>query len=79
MIVNALLFGDPSPSLRWRAAIELEGASDADEDVTAWRAETDASPQVRVAPATRRRPNAVRWLPVISSASSPTSATTAAS
>lgn len=65
MIVNALLFADPSPSLRRRAAIELQGASDADEDVTAWRAETDASPQVRLLLdrlAAERRPLATGYL-----------------
>ena len=39
--MNALLLGDPSPSLRWRAAIELGGATDDDDDVKAWRAEAD--------------------------------------
>lgn len=44
--MNALLLGDPSPSLRWRAAVELDGASD-DEDVKAWRAEIDESAEAR--------------------------------
>jgi len=44
--MNALLLGDPSPSLRWRAAVELEGANDDDEEVRAWRASIDASAEV---------------------------------
>ena len=44
---HPLLFGDPSPSLRWRAAIELDGARDDDDDVSAWRAEIDASEEIR--------------------------------
>jgi hypothetical protein len=47
--LTALLFGDPSPSLRWRAAVELEGAGDDDHEVAAWRADIDGSPDVRVA------------------------------
>lgn len=43
--MNALLLGDPSPSLRWRAAVELEGLDD--EDVQAWQAEIAGSPPVR--------------------------------
>jgi hypothetical protein len=42
-----LLLGDPSPSLRWRAAVELEDAPDNDAEVEAWRAEIDLSPDVR--------------------------------
>jgi hypothetical protein len=45
--VNALLLGDPSPSLRWRTAIELEGAGDDDDEVEAWRASIDESEEVR--------------------------------
>jgi hypothetical protein len=45
--MNALLLGDPSPSLRWRAAIELDGASENDEEVAAWRAELDGSEELR--------------------------------
>jgi hypothetical protein len=45
--VNALLYADPSPSLRWRTAVELEGASETDADVAAWRAEIDRSDAVR--------------------------------
>ena len=45
--MNSLLLGDPSPSLRWRAAIELDGATEADDDVKAWRAEIDNSEVVR--------------------------------
>ncbi len=47
MIMNALLLGDPSPSLRLRAAVELDGAAADDEDVIAWRAELGASEPVR--------------------------------
>jgi hypothetical protein len=43
----ALLLGDPSPSLRWRAAVELDGAPEDDAEVVAWRAEIDGSPSVR--------------------------------
>lgn len=39
----SLLFGDPNPSLRWRAALELDDAGDSDLDVMAWRAEVDRS------------------------------------
>lgn len=35
--MNALLYGDPSPSLRWRASVELDGATEHDDDVKAWR------------------------------------------
>jgi hypothetical protein len=45
--MNALLYGDPSPSLRWRAAIELDGATEDDDEVKTWRAEIDSSPAVR--------------------------------
>lgn len=45
--MNSLLLGDPSPSLRWRAAVELDGASQDDDDVKAWRAEIDSSETVR--------------------------------
>jgi hypothetical protein len=45
--MNTLLLGDPSPSLRWRAAVELEGATDDDDDVKAWQGEIAASPAVR--------------------------------
>lgn len=47
LIMNALLLGDPSPSLRLRAAVELEGVPDDDEDVRAWRAELAGSGPVR--------------------------------
>jgi hypothetical protein len=47
MIMNALLLGDPSPSLRLRAAVELEGVAEDDPDVGAWRAELGASGPVR--------------------------------
>ena len=45
--MNTLLLGDPSPSLRWRAAIELDGATEGDDDVKAWRGEIDNSELVR--------------------------------
>ena len=45
--MNALLLGDPSPSLRWRAAVELDVATDDDSDVKVWRAEIDGSEDVR--------------------------------
>ncbi|MGW6198697.1 hypothetical protein ACWF0M_21290 [Kribbella sp. NPDC055110] len=45
--MNTLLLGDPSASLRWRAAVELEGAADHDDDVKAWRDEIAASPAVQ--------------------------------
>ena len=45
--MNTLLFGDPSPSLRWRAAVELDGASEDDDDVRRWRGEIDGSETVR--------------------------------
>ena len=46
MNIGTLLLGDPSPSLRWRAARELEGATDEDAEVTAWRTEIDLSTEV---------------------------------
>ncbi|MFI7065302.1 hypothetical protein ACIBL3_30205 [Kribbella sp. NPDC050124] len=46
MNVGTLLLGDPSPSLRWRAARELEGANDDDAEVKAWRAEIDGSTEI---------------------------------
>ncbi|MFI5695618.1 hypothetical protein ACIA58_27450 [Kribbella sp. NPDC051586] len=46
MNLSTLLLGDPSPSLRWRAARELEGANDDDAEVAAWRAEIDQSAEV---------------------------------
>jgi hypothetical protein len=48
MNIGTLLLGDPSPSLRWRAARELEGANDSDEEVAAWRTEIDRSAEVAV-------------------------------
>jgi hypothetical protein len=44
---TTLLLGDPSPSLRWRTAVELEGAPDHDDEVKAWRGEIDSSPDAR--------------------------------
>ncbi|RZT07933.1 hypothetical protein EV649_7864 [Kribbella sp. VKM Ac-2569] len=46
MNLGTLLLGDPSPSLRWRAARELEGAADDDAEVTAWRTEIDRSAEI---------------------------------
>jgi hypothetical protein len=48
----ALLFGDPSPSLRWRAATELEDATDDDPEVARWRAQIDSSAEVQALLAT---------------------------
>ncbi|WP_405064378.1 hypothetical protein OG474_22740 [Kribbella sp. NBC_01505] len=48
MTITTLLLGDPSPSLRWRAARELDGAPDDDAEVIAWRAEIDRSPEIAV-------------------------------
>jgi hypothetical protein len=42
-----LLYGDPSPALRWRTAVELDGASDDDAEVMAWRAASEASDEIR--------------------------------
>ncbi len=47
LIMNALLLGDPSPALRLRAAVELDGVADDHEDVAAWRAELGTSGPVR--------------------------------
>ena len=50
--MTALLLGDPSPSLRWRAAVELEGAAadgGGDEEVAAWRSAIGSSTEVRTA------------------------------
>ncbi|MGW7680168.1 hypothetical protein ACWGID_05475 [Kribbella sp. NPDC054772] len=46
MSIGALLLGDPSPSLRWRVARELEGADENDAEVVAWRAEIDRSTEI---------------------------------
>jgi hypothetical protein len=46
MNVGTLLLGDPSPSLRWRAARELDGATDEDDEVTAWRTEIDEDAEI---------------------------------
>ncbi|MFF0344344.1 hypothetical protein [Kribbella sp. NPDC004875] len=46
MSIGPLLLGDPSPSLRWRVARELEGADDNDAEVVAWRAEIDRSTEI---------------------------------
>jgi hypothetical protein len=63
---TTLLLGDPSPSLRWRAAVELEGASGDDAEVEAWRAEIarDATVRELVARlgATRDEPQAAGYL-----------------
>jgi hypothetical protein len=42
-----LLLGDPSPSLRWRAAVELAGAPEDDGEVRAWRTAIEGSRDVR--------------------------------
>lgn len=47
MKTTTLLLADPSPSLRWRAAVELDGALDTDDEVAGWRAEIDRSDEVR--------------------------------
>lgn len=44
--MRALLYADPSPSLRWRAAVELADAED-DAEVKAWRAAIAGSREVR--------------------------------
>lgn len=65
MAMIELLLGDPSPSLRWRAATELEGMAEGDGDIRAWRAEIDASPLVRsllVRLAVESRPQAAGYL-----------------
>jgi hypothetical protein len=43
---TALLLGDPSPSLKWRTAVELERAGEDDEEVQAWRVEIQSHPDV---------------------------------
>lgn len=45
--MNTLLYADPSPSLRWRTAVELDGAPDDDDEVRAWRADIDRSADVQ--------------------------------
>ena len=63
--MKALLFGDPSPSLRWRAAVELDGTTEDDDEVKAWRAEIDSSPDVEALVerlAAARRPRAAGYL-----------------
>jgi hypothetical protein len=64
--VNSLLLGDPSPSLRWRAAVELDDAGEDDDEVTAWRAEIDRSDGIRALvarlAAARERPQAAGYL-----------------
>jgi hypothetical protein len=45
--MNTLLLGDPSPSLQWRAAVELLGIAADDADVEASRAEIRDSAAVR--------------------------------
>ena len=45
--MTALLYGDPSPVLRWRTAVELDGVSEDDPEVAAWRAEALASERIR--------------------------------
>jgi len=63
--MKALLFGDPSPSLRWRAAVELDGTTEDDDEVKAWRAEIDSSPGVEALVerlGAARRPQAAGYL-----------------
>jgi hypothetical protein len=45
--VISLLLGDPSPSLRWRAAVELEEAPEDDEEVRTWHDAIGETDQVR--------------------------------
>jgi hypothetical protein len=45
--VNPLLLGDPNPSLRWRAAVELDGAREDDDEVKMWRADVDRSDDIQ--------------------------------
>lgn len=45
--MTALLYGDPSPVLRWRTAVELDGAKENDEEVAAWREQARASEEIR--------------------------------
>jgi len=47
MTMITLLLADPSPSLRWRTAVELDGATDEDDEVKAWRTEINHSEDVR--------------------------------
>jgi hypothetical protein len=67
--MNALLYGDPSPSLRWRTAVELDGALDddagGDAEVAEWRAEINRSAEIQVLIgrlAAARRPLAAGYL-----------------
>jgi hypothetical protein len=64
--VNTLLLGDPSPSLRWRAAVELDDASEDDDEIKAWRAEVDRSNDIRALvarlAAARHHPQAAGYL-----------------
>ena len=46
MNISTLLLGDSSPSLRWRAARELEDANDEDADIRSWRTEIDQSAEI---------------------------------
>lgn len=60
-----LLYGDPSPALRRRAAVELDRAPLDDPDVAAWSAEADSGPDVRALLgelATTTTPQAVGYL-----------------
>ncbi|HUR49718.1 MAG TPA: hypothetical protein VMY88_09370 [Acidimicrobiales bacterium] len=45
--MTALLYGDPSPVLRWRTAVELDGVGEDDAEVIAWKAEALAGDQIR--------------------------------
>ncbi|TCO51364.1 hypothetical protein EV646_101347 [Kribbella antiqua] len=64
--MNTLLLGDPSPSLQWRAAVELEGIAHDDDDVQASCAEIRESAAIRSLlarlEAARNRPTAAGYL-----------------
>lgn len=45
--MTALIYGDPSPVLRWRAAVELDGVSEDDAEVAGWRAEAQVGDHIR--------------------------------
>ena len=59
-----LLYADPSPSLRWRTAVELDGAKE-DGEVRAWRRAIGNDPEVQAvlgALATRPGPKATGYM-----------------
>lgn len=47
MNTTSLLLGDPSPSLRWRTAVELQDAPADEGEVKAWRAAVDQSAEIQ--------------------------------